>query len=115
MSQSSGIGQSIRIKGDVHAQEPFLVAGHIDGTIVVQGHTLTVAEGATVDATVTADTAVIQGSTKGTLTAATKVVVQPTATIEGEISAPTISIAEGATIHGKIATTRSKTKLAVAS
>jgi cytoskeletal protein CcmA (bactofilin family) len=115
MSTSSGIGQSIQIKGDIHAEEPFLVAGRIDGSIVVQGHPLTVAEGANVDAKITAESAIIQGSLKGTLTAATKIVVQPTATIDGELSAPAIGVAEGATIHAKIATTRAKPKLAAVS
>lgn len=115
MSMSAGIGQSIRIKGEVTAQEPFLIAGHIDGSIAVQGHTLTVAEGATVDATVSADTAVIQGNVKGTLSAATKILVQPSANVEGELSAPTVSVADGATIHGKVQTTKPKAKLAAAS
>ena len=114
MSMSAGIGQSIRIKGEVTAREPFLVSGHVEGTIAVDGHPLTVSEGATVDATIVADTAVIQGHVKGDLTATAKIVVQSTATLEGEFSAPTISIAEGATIHGKVETTSRKPKLAAA-
>ena len=115
MSMSAGVGQSIRIKGEVTAREPFVIAGHVEGTVAVEGHTLTVSEGATVDATVMAETAVIQGSVKGELSASAKIVVQPTARIEGAFSAPTISIAEGATIHGKVETTSKKPKLAAAS
>src|SRR5262245_9002315 len=115
MSMSAGIGQSIRIKGDITAHEPFVIAGHVEGTVAVEGHTLTVSEGATVDAVVTADTAVIQGNVKGELSAATKLVVQPSATLEGGFSAPSISVADGATIHGKVETTGRKSKLAAAS
>jgi cytoskeletal protein CcmA (bactofilin family) len=115
MNMSAGIGQTIRIKGEVTAREPFLIAGQVEGTVEVDGHTLTVAEGATVVATVSADIVVIQGHVKGGVSASSKIVVEPTAKIEGEFSAPIISIAEGASIQGKVETTQQKKKLAVAS
>jgi cytoskeletal protein CcmA (bactofilin family) len=115
MNMSAGIGQTIRIKGEVTAREPFLIAGQIEGTVEVDGHTLTVAEGATVAATVSADTVIIHGNVKGDMSAATKIVVQPTAKVGGELSAPTISVTEGAFIQGRIETTRRTAKLAVAS
>jgi cytoskeletal protein CcmA (bactofilin family) len=114
MNMSAGIGQSIRIKGEISAREPFLVAGQVEGTIEVDGHTLTVAEGATVAATVSAETVVIQGTVNGAASAASKIVVQPTAKLEGEFSAPSISVADGAVVQGKIETTGPKGKLAVA-
>jgi cytoskeletal protein CcmA (bactofilin family) len=114
MNMSAGIGQSIRIKGEVAAREPFLVAGHVEGTINVDGHTLTVAEDATVDATVSADIVVVQGIITGTTSAATKIVAQSTAKLEGTFSAPSICIAEGAIVQGRIETTRRKDQLAVA-
>ena len=115
MSMSAGIGQSIRIKGAITAREPFLIAGHVEGTVEVDGHALTVAEGASVAATVTGDTVVIQGKVKGELSASVKIVIQQTATIEGGFRAPTISVADGATIHGKLETTKQKSKLSLAS
>ena len=111
---SAGIGQSIRIKGEITAREPFLVTGHIEGTIEVDGHTLTIAEGANVAATATADTVVIQGTVKGAMSAASRIVVQPSAKIEGEFSAPSINIVDGATVQGRIETTRRKEQRAVA-
>ena len=114
MNMSASIGQSIRIKGEITAREPFLVAGHIEGTIEVDGHTLTIAEGANVAATATADTVVIQGTVKGAMSAASKIVVQPSAKIEGEFSAPSISIVDGATVQGRIQTTRRKEQRTVA-
>ena len=115
MSMSAGIGKSIRIKGEIIAREPFRISGHVDGTIDVDGHTLTVAEEATVAATVTADTVVIQGNVKGELWATTKIEVSATASIEGGISAPAISISEGAVINGRVETTQRKGTLSLAS
>src|SRR6476620_2056111 len=113
MNMSAGIGQTIRIKGEGTAREPFLIAGQVEGTVEADGHTLTVAEGANVAATLTAHIVVIQGHVKGEVSATSKIVVEATAKIEGEFSAPTISIAEGASIQGKVETTQQKAKLAV--
>jgi cytoskeletal protein CcmA (bactofilin family) len=114
INMSAGIGQSIRIKGSITAQEPFLVAGHVEGTIEVSGNTLTVAEGANVVATISADTVVVQGTVNGATMAATRIVVQATAKLEGEFSAPSISVADGAIVHGRIETTGKKQRRAAA-
>jgi cytoskeletal protein CcmA (bactofilin family) len=112
---SSGIGKSIRIKGDVVAREPFLIAGRVEGTIAVDQHTLTIAPEATVNAAITAESVVIEGTVEGDLAAINKIVIQTTAKVEGECSAPIVSIADGAIVQGKIETTQRKSKLAVAS
>jgi cytoskeletal protein CcmA (bactofilin family) len=112
---SSGIGQSIRIKGEIVAREPFLVAGRVEGTIEVDQHTLTIAQTAKVDGTVTANEVVIEGAVNGDLAAVKKIEIRTTAKAEGEFSAPSISIAEGAQVQGKVETTaRPKSKVAAA-
>ena len=112
---SSGIGKSIRIKGDVVASEPFLIAGRVEGTIAVDQHTLTIAPDASISAAITAESVVIEGTVEGDLAATSKILVQSTAKVEGECSAPIVSIAEGAIVQGRIETTQRKSKLAVAS
>ena len=112
---TAAIGKSIRIKGDIVAREPLLIAGRVEGTIEVEQHTLTIAQDASVYAAITAESVVIEGNVQGDLAAITKIAIQPTAHLEGECSAPIISIADGATVQGKIETTQRKTKLAVAS
>ena len=112
---SAGIGKSIRIKGDIVAREPFLIAGQVEGTIEVDQHTLTIAEEASVHAAITAESIVIGGHVQGDLAAISKIAILPTADLEGECSAPIVSIADGAKVHGKIETTQRKSKLAVAS
>ena len=103
---SAGIGKSIRVKGDVTAREPFLVAGSVEGTIEVDQHTLTIADGASVTAAITAESVVIGGTVQGDLAAITKIAIQATAKLEGECSAPIVSIADGAFVRGKIETTQ---------
>ena len=112
---SAGIGKSIHLKGDVVAREPFLIAGRVEGTIEVEQHTLTIAPEASVNAAITAESVVIEGTVEGDLAAISKIAIQSTAKVEGECSAPIVSIAEGAIVQGRIETTQRKSKLAVAS
>jgi cytoskeletal protein CcmA (bactofilin family) len=112
---TAGIGKSIRVKGDIVAREPFLVAGRVEGTIEVDQHTLTISPDASVHAAITAESVVIEGNVQGDLAAINKIAIQPTARVEGEFTAPIISIADGAIVQGKIETTQRKSTLAVAS
>lgn len=95
------IGPSIHIKGEVRAQEPLTIAGHVSGSIDVSGHPLTVTEAARIDAEVKAHTIVIGGTVEGKLTAEDRIVVQQTATVGGEVTAPALSVHDGAMVHGR--------------
>jgi cytoskeletal protein CcmA (bactofilin family) len=101
MGTVAHIGSSISIKGEVHAQEPLTIAGRVDGTIDVSGHPLTVTESATVDADVLAHTIVVAGTVYGHLSAEERIVIQQTATLNGEVSAPALTVHDGATVQGK--------------
>lgn len=115
METAARIGPSIRIKGEVHSGEPLVIAGHIDGTVEVKGHPLTIDDGGSVEATVSADTIVVSGRANGILTAGAKVIIRASAKIDGDISAPAISLAEGATVNGRIETAQKKASLSLAS
>ena len=104
MDAIAQIGPSIHIKGEVTAQEPLTVAGHVDGTIQVSGHTVTVAAEGRINATIDADAIVVAGRVKGRLQAGSRIVIRDTAAVDGDLSAPRIGIAEGATVHGKVET-----------
>jgi cytoskeletal protein CcmA (bactofilin family) len=109
------IGPTIRIKGELSASEPITIAGRVDGTVAVEGHSVTIAERAQVTAQVTADAIIVAGTVHGRLTAATRIVVRNTAAVDGDLSAPTVSLAEGAAVHGRIETRPRKSGLALAS
>lgn len=115
MDAAAHIGPSIRIKGEVTAREPLTIAGHVDGSVTVEGHSLTIVPGAQVTATVAADTIVVAGTVKGRLNAGSRIMVRETATIEGDLTAPSVSLADGATVHGRIETREQKPALALVS
>jgi cytoskeletal protein CcmA (bactofilin family) len=101
MEAVAQIGPSIRIKGDITAQEPLTIAGHVTGSIDLGGHALVVTEGGHVNADILALTMVIGGVVKGKLRAERGIVVQKTATVSGELAAPSVSVIEGAQLQGK--------------
>jgi cytoskeletal protein CcmA (bactofilin family) len=111
----ANIGASILIKGEVIADEPLTIAGSVIGTIEVKGHPLTFMAGATVQADVVAQSIVVAGSVSGTLTAEGLIVVERTATIEGDMSASSVSIQDGATVQGHLEVVGRRRPLALAS
>ena len=58
--------------------------------------------GATVKADLTARTISVSGSVTGNLTASERVVLQPTASVDGDITTPRLMMAEGAVVKGKV-------------
>jgi cytoskeletal protein CcmA (bactofilin family) len=99
-----GIGPTIHIKGEVTAQEPLTIAGRLEGTVQVNGHPVTVSPGGCVTASITADTIVIGGSVNGRSEAGRRIIVHETAKVEGDLIAPAISFADGATVSGRVET-----------
>jgi cytoskeletal protein CcmA (bactofilin family) len=104
MSAVAFVGPAIRIKGQVIAREPLTIAGTVDGSIAVEGHPVTIAAGGRIVANIVADEIVVGGDVKGQLDASTRIRVNETATIEGDMTAPKVSVADGAKFQGKVKT-----------
>jgi cytoskeletal protein CcmA (bactofilin family) len=115
MDTCAQIGPSIRIKGNVTAHEPLTIAGHVDGSIDVSGHRLTVTEAAQITADVTAHTIVVAGTINGRISADGRIVVEQTAAIDGELSAPTVSVDDGAQLQGRCEIVGKRAELQLAS
>ena len=114
MDVPAHIGASIRLKGDITASEPLTIAGQLEGSVTVNGHALTIAARSQVSAALAADTIIVAGQVKGRNTASTRIVVRETASVEGEVAAPSVSIADGAVVDGRVETA-TKRALALAS
>ena len=102
MQTTSVIGPSITITGDVTADEPLTIAGRVDGTVSMTEHSLTIDEGGHVNADVLADTVIVSGHVTGSLDATTRIVIRESAVIDGNLSAPVLSVEDGAQLRGKI-------------
>ena len=110
MNGTAHIGPTISVKGEVRSQEPLTIAGHVEGSVEVVGHALTIAEGGKATATLLAATIVVSGAVQGSLCANDKIVVSETAVIEGDLAAPAVRVADGAEVQGRIDTGDRKAK-----
>ena len=96
------LGKSVVLKGDLFASEDLTIEGRVEGTITVQGHTLTVGHHAQIEAQILARVATIRGTVHGDVTATEKVEILATGSLDGDVVAPRIAIAEGACFRGKM-------------
>lgn len=116
MERPTEIGASTVIRGELTAREDVVVSGRVEGSIQSEGHRVTVTDGANVTADILAREVVIAGHVKGALSAKDRIALSATADVDGELSAPSITIADGASFRGKVETTgERKAKLQLAS
>lgn len=95
------LGPTLHFKGELHADEELLIKGRIEGSITHSQRVTVCAEG-TVTANVRAQVIVVEGSVNGDLQAEKAVMVKETAKLRGNITAPSVSIVEGANFNGGI-------------
>jgi cytoskeletal protein CcmA (bactofilin family) len=102
MQSTSCIGPSIKITGDIAADEPLTIAGRVDGTVSIPGHSLTIDVGGHVNADVQADAVIVSGHVTGSLIATSRIVIRKSAVVDGTLSAPLLSVEDGAELRGNI-------------
>lgn len=108
MERPAEIGASIVIKGDLSAQEDIVISGRVEGSISVQNHSVTVTAGAELVADIEARTILVGGQVMGSLIAAGTIELQPSADVEGELTASALRLADGAVFNGKAQTTKQR-------
>ena len=93
------IGPKTSIKGEITGDEDVLVEGTVEGQIRIN-RDLRIGTGGTVKATVQAQSVVVSGELIGDCHASHRVEIQATGRLTGNIGAPRVVIAEGATFRG---------------
>ena len=90
------------MQGTLNFKDPvnLHVNGKFEGTLDTRG-TLTIGQSAQVSASITGDIVVIAGRVKGKVTARDKLVLLPSAVVEGDIFPAKLSIHEGGIFDGK--------------
>ena len=96
------IGKSIVVKGELGGSEDLTVEGQVEGKITLKQHVLTVGVHGHVRAEVFAKSVVVLGEVIGNIKATEKVAIRNEGTVEGDIKAPRVAIAEGAKFRGGI-------------
>ena len=96
------IGKSVVIKGDLQGSEDLTIEGQVEGTIQLTEHVLTVGPNGRLNAKVFAKTVIVLGTVRGDISASEKVDIRDGATVDGDVVAPRVAIAEGAQFHGSV-------------
>ncbi len=100
------IGKAVVIKGELSGSEDLTIDGQFDGRIELRGHTLTVGRNARIKADLIANSVDILGRVTGNVTAVDMVHITNGGTLNGNIEAPRVAIAEGANFRGRVDTPR---------
>jgi cytoskeletal protein CcmA (bactofilin family) len=98
----ASIGKSIVIKGEVSGSEDLIIEGQVEGKIDLRDHVLTVGANGQVQAHIVARAIIVLGQVRGDLTANEKVDIREQGSVEGDVVAPRVAIADGAHFRGSI-------------
>lgn len=98
---STIIGAGITIEGEVTAEEDVIIQGTLRGRLSAK-ESITIDQGAVVEADVDGSTAAVSGSVTGNVTAIDRVDLQNGARVVGNIKAARITIADGAQFKGHV-------------
>ena len=96
------IGKSVVIKGELSGSEDLTIEGQVDGKIELRQNVLTIGPNGRIKAQVFAKSVIILGEVTGNVTATEKVDIRDNGSVDGDIAAPRVAIAEGAHFRGSI-------------
>ena len=96
------IGKSVVIKGELNGSEDLTIEGHVEGTIQLKEHVLTIGPNGRIKAQVFAKSVIVLGEVTGNVTASEKVDIRDNGSVDGDIVSPRVAIAEGAHFRGSV-------------
>ena len=102
MEKTVNIGKSVIIKGELNGSEDLAIEGQVEGKIELRQNVLTIGPNGKIKAQVFAKSVVILGEVTGNVTASEKVEIRDNGSVDGDITAPRVAIAEGAHFRGSI-------------
>ena len=96
------IGKSVVIKGELNGSEDLTIEGHVEGTIQLRDHVLTIGPNGRIKAQVFAKSVIVLGEVTGNITASEKVDIRDNGSVDGDLVSPRVAIAEGAHFRGSV-------------
>jgi cytoskeletal protein CcmA (bactofilin family) len=97
---SAFLGKGTRIAGKITFEGPARIEGTVEGEIAAQD-TLTIGDGAVVNAQITGSTVIIHGRVTGDVTARKRLEIRAPARVMGNITSPSLVIHEGVVFEGQ--------------
>ncbi|MEQ9824543.1 MAG: polymer-forming cytoskeletal protein [Puniceicoccaceae bacterium] len=96
---SSVFQDNVRIKGDIELSQPLFLDGSLIGNVRSTSHVI-LGENGVVEGSIEAQKVTIWGRVKGNVTCTASCTLQTDSRIEGDITAATLSMKEGASFKG---------------
>jgi len=103
------IDQGSEFEGKLTFKDTVRIDGSFHGEIASE-NTLIVGETGTIEATIRSNTVVVSGTVVGNILAARQIVLHKSARVQGDMSAPSLVIEEGAIFNGQLSMGRPETK-----
>jgi cytoskeletal protein CcmA (bactofilin family) len=101
-SDMASIGKSVVIKGELSGSEDLYLDGEVEGSIVLNGNSLTVGPNGRVRAHIKAREVIVHGKVDGNISGAQRVELRRSAAVLGDIASQRLMIEDGAYVKGKI-------------
>lgn len=95
------IGPGMKVTGDLETDGTIRIEGFVKGNVRA-GKAVVIGKDGSVDGTVVTQDAVISGRLKGNLTADSRLELQATSRIEGDVHARRMQLEEGAMLNGTV-------------
>src|SRR6201987_6382995 len=96
------IGKSVVIKGELNGSEDLTIEVHVEGTVQLRDHVLTIGPNGRIKAQVFAKSVIVLGEVTGNVTASEKVDIRDNGSVDGDIIAPRVANAEVAHFRGRV-------------
>jgi cytoskeletal protein CcmA (bactofilin family) len=96
------IGKSVIIKGELTGSEDLTIEGQVEGKVELKQNVLTIGPNGRIKAQIVAKAVVVQGEVTGNITATERVDIRDAGSVDGDLSAPRVAIADGAHFRGSI-------------
>lgn len=93
------IGPGTRVKGEISFDGPARILGEVEGRVSSQGE-INIGESALCRAAVEAGVVTVDGVVEGNITARQKLQLNPSARVNGDVVATSMTVAEGASLIG---------------
>jgi len=98
------IGASVCVKGEISGDEDILIEGSVEGSINLKKNAVIVAKTGKVKANVAGVTVHVEGEITGDVFGSEQVVIHRSGRVVGNVSAPRISLEDGARVKGLLDT-----------
>jgi cytoskeletal protein CcmA (bactofilin family) len=100
----SVLDAQLTVRGDIETDGTLRVDGRLDGSIR-RADIVVIGNGATVNGDISAREVIVGGSVQGNVSATTRIELQPSAVVTGDIDAGAIMIHEGCVVQGRLTVT----------